>query len=311
MATKKNEAVTVSFHYLSRTVEVEGAEPREHPFTIDDFSALFSRLASKPQIDVSDEASANRLRFRQDVPIDRVVRIDDRTIFGTYRASYWGHAYENTERGTIPADSISLRPFHFVLYLSRSGRIYLGSQYLGLFGGYLAIQRTISSLLGGPGEITSRSFRLSGAAYRGASPREVKVTFANKSHSIASGNQFGNSGVVVFKKTGKTDGFEDTVTRRLFPFLGRPISEIKRAVAELTNESQLIAVQDRDIEDCSIVAIMDGKRRNIPLIEKDSFATRFPLNVPLNADGHPEFDPTRVAMTTILRDEIIAINEDV
>jgi hypothetical protein len=136
VAQQKHEAVSVSFHYLRRTAKQDNGTYLGVPFSKDDFGQLFTSLQSKPTINLNDPKSADKVRFKQDVPLEQIFRVDERTIFGLFKAAYWGHAYENTAKGTIPADSISLRPFHFLLYRSEAGEIFLAAQYLGLFGGY-------------------------------------------------------------------------------------------------------------------------------------------------------------------------------
>lgn len=311
MANEKNETVSVSFHFLRRVKKGGDGKVTDVPFSADAFSALHAAVASRPPIDLSDPKAADRLRFRMDVPLENIEQINPRTIFGNFKASYWGHAYDNTAKGQIPADSIILRPFYFLLYLSDSGRIYVASQYLGQFGGYHGLMRTVLEILGDPPSIQSHSFRIGAGYYKNAVAREVRVTFADHSSSIASANQFGKSGMIVFQKTSKHDGFEDVVKQRLIPVFGQPKSEVRKAVAALANESQLLDVQDNDIEDCAVVALVNGKRKTIELMEGGNFATRFPIDVPLTSDGHPERAAARKAMLELLEAEIISRKEGV
>ncbi len=310
MAKPKQETVSVSFHYLTRTLKRGDGSTECVPFSQAEFDALFATLNAKPKIDLTNPTAADRVRYRIEAPIDLVSRHDQKTVTGTFRGAYSGHAYENTAKGLIPANSISLRPFHFLLYLSESGRIYIGSQYLGQFGGYGGLQRTVSDSFANREGIESSSFRLGGAAYKGAVPKEVRVSFADRSGSIAKGNKFGSRGVIVFTKDGNED-FEDKVSKSLFPHLGKPKGDMKKAVADLISESELLGVKDADIEDCTVIAAVNGRKTVINMIESGSFATRFPLDVEVNADGHPEYEPTRIAMIEKLKGEIISRSEDV
>lgn len=309
MPKPKQETVSVSFHYLTRG-QKKGDELVNVPFTQTEFDALFAVLDAKPKIDLTNPSAADRVRYRLEAPIDRVTRHDQQTVTGTFRGAYSGHAYDNTAKGLIPANSISLRPFHFLLYLSESGRIYIGSQYLGQFGGYGGLQRTICDAIANRDGVESNSFRLGGAFYKGAVPKEVHVSFADRSGTIAKDNKFGRRGVIVFTKDGN-EGFEDKVSKRLFPHLGKPKGDMKKAVADLIGESELLGVKDADIEDCTVVAAINGRRTVINMIESGSFATRFPLDVTVNADGHPDYEPTRIAMIDKLKGEIISRKEDV
>lgn len=310
VAKPKQETVSVSFHFLTRSSKKGDASAADTPFTQLEFDALFTALNSKPAIDLTKPSAADRVRYRLEAPIEKVTRHDARTITGTFKGAYSGHAYDNTAKGRIPANSISLRPFHFLLYLSDSGRIYIGCQYLGQFGGYTGLQRTVSDAIAKREGIESHSFRLGGAHYKGAVPKEVHVSFSDRSGSIAKGNKFGKRGIIVFTRDGN-EGFEDAVSKRLFPHLGKSKGDMKKAVAELISESELLEVKDADIEDCTVIAAVNGRKTVINMIESGSFATRFALDVGVNADGHPEYEPTRLAMLSKLKDEIISRKENV
>lgn len=308
---KKKETVSVSFHYLVRMVGngEKGAVPVA--FTSSDFDALFAAIQAKAPFDPDDEEAADRIRYRSDAPMENVIRVDDRTIFGTYKGSYWGHAYDNTMRGRIPAESISLRPFHFLLYLSKSGRIYVASQYLGQFGGYSALQRTISDLMPGSGFIMPHSVRLDGASYKNAQAKEVKVTFAEKPASLAAPNKLTSAGMIAFRKMSKEDGFEAEVAKKLFPFLGRPKNEMRKAIAVMLNESSLMEVSESDIIDCTVLAKVNGGTKTIYMLEGGNFATKFHIDVKVDDDGHPEYAQTKSAILDVLREEIISRSSDV
>lgn len=311
MSNQKRETISVSFHYLRRIQKSNDGSVIEVPFSQLSFDSLFDAASSRPPVDILDPEAADRLRYRLDVPLEKVERINTRTVFGNFKASYWGHAYDNTAKGQIPADSISLRPFYFLLYLAENGRIYVGSQYLGQFGGYNGLQRTVCDILGNPQSIESHSFRIGAGYYKDALAREVRVTFSEKPRSIASGNKFGSSGMIVFQRSSKGDDFENIVKKKLLPVFGKPKSEVQKAVAALASESELIDVQDSEIEDCAVIAMVNGKRKTIQLMEGGSFATKFPIDVPLTAHGHPEREPARRAMLELLEAEIISRNGSV
>ncbi|WP_313576593.1 hypothetical protein [Brevundimonas sp.] len=308
---KKKETVSVSFHYLVRMVGNGGKDALPVAFTSSDFDALFGAIQAKAPFDPNDEEAADRIRYRSDAPMENVIRVDDRTVFGTYKGSYWGHAYDNTMRGRIPAESISLRPFHFLLYLSKSGRIYLASQYLGQFGGYSALQRTISDLMPGAGFIMPHSVRLDGASYKNAQAKEVKVTFAEKPASLAASNKITSAGMIAFRKMSKEDGFEAEVAKRLFPFLGGPKNEMRKAIASMLNESSLMEVSESDIMDCTVLAKVNGGTKTIYMLESGNFATKFHIDVKVDDDGHPDYNQTKIAILDVLREEIISRSSDV
>ncbi|MCE4225352.1 hypothetical protein HCU64_16470 [Methylobacterium sp. C25] len=126
-AKKKKEAVSVSFHYLSRSKESDKGDVIHTAFTSDNFNLLEDNMKKQTPIDFRDQKSVDRLRFRSEIILLNIKRENPRTIIGTFKNPYSGHAFENTHKGKIPADSVSLRPFHFLIYLSDEGRIYIAS----------------------------------------------------------------------------------------------------------------------------------------------------------------------------------------
>lgn len=307
MATNKRETVSVSFHYLTRAIPVKGKPPTFAPFSEVEFENLCAAIHAKPVVDIEKATFSDLIHYRLEAPMERPSRLNKRTLFGVYQAAYTGHSYKNSARGKIPADSISLRPFHYLIYLSDKGRIYVASQYLGQFGGYSALERTLRNMLNSPETILPHSFRVSGSYYKNAKPTEVRVSFSNSATSSIGKPTLGSNGMVAFRPIGKEDGFEAQVKNRILPYIGRPSSEIKSALAAILNESDLMAVSDADIEDCTVLATVNGRKNTtIYMLENGSFATKFPLDIEVNADGHPEYDLCRDQMLEILGDEIIS-----
>ena len=311
MARLKRETVSVSFHYLTRIVDVGLATEHFVPFSQVEFTQLSLNLRSKPVLDIRDVTIADQLRFRDEIPLEKIVEIDNRTVFGIFKASYSGHVYENNVRGQIPAESVSLRPFHFLLYFSESGRIYVGTQYLGQFGGYEAFRSALFKSLPDKKGVFSRTFRQGGVDVSKVQAKEVQVELLSRSSSIASSNVFTKSGMVIFRKRDKDDGFEGQVTKGILSPLGRARGDIKTEIAKILSQGQLIDVKDEDIEDYIVVASVNGRKKNIYMLEDGNFATKFPMNVSLGADGHPPYSQTRDAMVKVLSDEIIASAENV
>jgi hypothetical protein len=312
MPRQKREPVSVSFHYLAKETKDRKGAIACHPFSRQDFAALSGRILNLPPLDLSDERIKDQMRFKAMVPLERPEQINDRTLFGAYRASYWGHAYENTARGMIPADSLSLRPFFYMLYLSESGRIYIGTQYLGQFGGYTGLKNTLIRLLPEHENVTAHSFRIDSVAYKDVHPKEVRVSVARKGDTIATGNAFSESAIIAFKKQGRRDiGFEEDVKKHLLPHFGKSRNEVRKAVAAILSANELIDVSDDEIADCTIIADVNGRTRNIYMIEQGSFASQFHIDVPFNADGHPLREATKKAMLSLLKENIIARGEDV
>lgn len=308
---KKRESVSASFHYLVRMKRKENGDEIPVKFTEDEFDHLVKEIKEQPKFNLNNNETLDRLKARIDIPLEKMTLINKRTVFGIFRAPYTGHSYENSARGKIPADSVSLRPFHYLLYLSDSGKIYLCAQYLGQFGGYGSISKKIIDLLPQPSSIRSRTFRVDATHYKNAKAKRVNVSFSQKPQSITSNNIFSSGGMIAFEKQNKDDGFEEAVSERLLSLVGAKHGEIKKKVATLLSKHEAIDVDDEDIRDCTILADINGKKKMIYLLQAGNFATKFPLDVPLTSDGHPDYGKLKTAMLNLLKDEIIARKENV
>lgn len=310
MAKRKLEEATCSFHYLVREKREEGKVPEIVPFTEADFQKFCGHLLAQKDIDLTDKDTCVRLKAAINAPVENCEMLDKRTVFGRFRALYSGHAYDNTDVGEIPDSSVSLRPFFFLAYLSESGRIYVGSQYLGQFGGYSGLFRTLRNFL--PDTVVSHSFRHDGASYRNAKPKEVRVNFSRKPSDISGATKFGQRGAMTFKRTSsKDEEFNTTVSTKILAKLGQSEAQMKKAVAEMLAGNEMLALRDDDIEDCTVLATVNGKNRTINVIEAGHFATRFPLDITEYIKGHPDRAKSKDAMIKTLKEQIISRSERV
>lgn len=280
------------------------------PFSVEEYAEFVTALQRLRPLDLTDEEALEKLRISLDAPIEQVIAVNDRVAFGVFRSSYTGHSFINTVKGEIPARSVSLRPFHFLTYLSDSGRIYVGSQYLGQYGGYTGLQFSLKNWLKNSGSVRSYTFFSHAEHYRDAKPKEIRIHISKQSHNIASGNVFEQEAMLVFKKHYKEDGFEGAVSRGILSHLGN-IGKVKSAIADTISANQLLDVSDEDIQDCTVVATVDGHKKTIYMMGDGAFATRFPLDVPVTDSGHPEYDQTQVAMLKVLEGQIINRKEDI
>ncbi len=82
-------------------------------------------------------------------------------------------------------------------------------------------------------------------------------------------------------------------------------------MASLLKENDLIEVNDEDVQDCKVIALLNGKLKTIHMLDDSNFATRYPLDVQLNSDGHPEYAPLKEKAIALLKREIVALREDV
>lgn len=310
MAKRKREEATVSFHYLVREKRDEGVDPEIIPFTDDQFASFCARLIAQPVIDLTNDDTCKHLKSTISAPIELCEQVNERTVFGRFRSLYSGHAYDNTDVGEIPHSSVSLRPFFFLAYLSESGRIYVGSQYLGQFGGYGGLSRTLRDFL--PDGVVSHSFRNDATSYSGARAKEVRVNFSRKPAEITGSQKFGQRGAMSFKQSSsKDEEFNTTVSTKILSKLGQSDAILKKAIADMLSGNELLDIRDDDIEDCTVVATVNGKNRTINVIEAGLFATRFPLEIEDYIKGHPDREKSKAAMLKLLEKQIIEKSESV
>lgn len=309
MAVRKNEEVSASFHYLAK-MKKDGDKEFLVPFTVEEFAALFKAMNAQKPFDLKSDADIERLRSLKEAPLENLGQLNQRTIVGTFRASYTGHGYDNTEKGRISASSVNLRPFHFVLYLSESGLIYIGSQYLGMFGGYRILRETLTGFLPDRKGVRSISFRLGASYYKNAVPKEIRVNVANKATSISGHGSLGGKMMITLTRSSKEDPLIERVRQSIIPQFGKSQKAIQEAVAGLMSQSDVLAIDDEDVIDCTVLADVNGKSTTIYMFDNGSRATRFPLDIKVDDDGHPACDDTCNEILNALNDHVIKVTED-
>ncbi|BAV64101.1 hypothetical protein [Sphingobium cloacae] len=113
---KKQRAnqVTASFHYLVKRKRGE-PDSEETGFTANEFSKLAARLRDTYPIDFKDESAIHLIKQGDIIPLLKATDISPTRIFGRFEGAYYGQEYRNTKVGTIDADSLNLRTFHYVV----------------------------------------------------------------------------------------------------------------------------------------------------------------------------------------------------
>lgn len=309
LSKKKQEEVTCSFHYMVRK-EINGREPTPIPFSKDEFGSLCTSLCKQVDIDLTKKETCDFIKNTESWPVEQCTRLNERTLFGRFRSLYSGHSYDNTDVGEVPQNSVSLRPFFFLLYLSESGRIYVGSQYLGQFGGWVGLFNTLRTFLSKEKDIFSISIRDERYFLENAIAKEIIVKFSKKPRTIDSTPKFGDRGEIVFKRQSKDDtNFKEKVSKNILSKIGDPSANIKKIVSDIVSESEVLEICDDDIEDCTILAISNGKKHTINVLDTSNAATRFPLNITKFDKGHPDKTQSQEEMSRILRDRIISSTE--
>ncbi len=236
--------------------------------------------------------------------------IDTQTAFGLYRAAYWGHSYDNTAVGKIPVDSVSLRPFYFCLYLSKSGRIYIGVQYLAQFGSYEGLKRTIINLLRNSKNIVAHSFRRDSVGVDRLIAKQVKVNISRRPSGLDNAGGFGQKAVVTFPAIRGDQEMQNQVNRNLVPVLGTDKGIVQKAVAQMLRDSELTDVADDEIEGCTVIAEVNGQQKSIQFIGTGMYPSQYPLHVGFNEDGHPTRETAQESMMKILDENILVASEN-
>ncbi|GLO70469.1 hypothetical protein MACH17_19860 [Phaeobacter inhibens] len=305
--TSTKESVSVSFHFFEKGVRQEDGQFKPSKFLKQEFDALVTKIEEQPEPNLDVPNDFDGVKFGRIVPFLELKHVDDRTFFGQFRSAYWGHSFENTEKGKIAAETLNLRNFCFLLYYSESGRIYLGCQYLGNYGDYGSLSRSLLKMLGLGSNARSCSYFSEAEDYMNTIPQEVRVTLSSNSEALAAGNVFNSGSMVAFKKSGKDEVFELTVREKLLSMVGQPVAEIKKQVAAMLSKNELFSVDDEDIRDC-VVTVRKKKSRGtktVYLFGQSTRATKFHLDVELDDDGWPILEKAKVKMLNKLEEEII------
>lgn len=305
MVRRRKDLATVSFHFLQR--EKGDAEPRSVvPFTLLEFQQLCSNVENQPWPDISDIETKNRVGAGALVPFRNFKRESDRLVFGTFQTAYTGVAYHNSDKGKIPADSLNQREFLYMLYLSENGQIFVGAQYLGNYGGYETLRWGLFRHLPSRAGARSYSFRKEVYDAKLVKPKEIRVNIAAIGRDDED-NVLTRRRMVVLQRNGVLDGaFEDAARDQFLPIMASDSDDKKDRLVQIMSDNHLMSADDEDIENCIMLANIDGREKRLHVFGENHFATRFPLSVPYNSDGHPEFDPTVAAMRRALENNIIS-----
>lgn len=308
----RKDKVTVSFHYLTRTVEGNDGEPKNAPFTAAEFKEAMDRIAATQVIDTSTQEGVDKLRFSMTVPIENLKEIEDNLYFGTYQGLYTGHTYQNTAKGEIPYNSASLRTFYFLAYWSKpKGRVYIATQYLGQFGDYTGLKTTITRAFTNRKNVESHSFRNHSTAFQKVNAKEISIEYMQSGPNAGTANSFGNIATIVLKRSGDGSSFAEETRKRLFSIFDGPKDKIKTEVAKILRENKLTSIKDSDVLNCTVLAEVEGGDRRYHFINDSNFATQFHVSVGLNTHGHPDAAQLQQVMRDMLKNEILAKSENV
>lgn len=305
---RRNEEPSISFHFMERVRHVGGGNHDQIPFAEEEYQNVYEHLVKCKTLDLQNNAVVARLQTKNLVPVLKCSR-SNRVISGTYEAIYTGHEFKNSARGRIPHDSLNHRPFVFILYLSKKGRIYIGSQYLGGYGGYTGLKSTILDALADENEIITRSFNASKQLMNDAEAIEVEIGYTRASKSDLQRPELGARRTVAFRREKGDEMFSDEVKSKFLRHANKPKNEIREIVKQAVANEEIQHVDDTVIETCDVIAKIGNKQTTIQLLDSRDYATKFPLDVKMNFNGHPDYEETIKSARELLRDVILKYNE--
>lgn len=219
------------------------------PFTLDEFSTLKERVENQPEPDLDHEATFNQVRNGILVPFKNVQPIDSRTFTGQFRVPYSGHSFVNSEKGKIAAESLNQRDFHFVAYLSDDGKIFIGAQYLGPYGGYETLRWGLARHLPSREGVRSFSFRRDLFDPSEVNAKEVRINVSQKSTDLHHDNSLTSKTVIVLKRESRKDlNFAEAVRRDVIPIFSADAVDRREKLAKVLSDTGLISVDDADID---------------------------------------------------------------
>jgi len=302
----RNNIVTTSFHYLVKTTKNEDdpEKPIESGFTRNEFQRVVDRITDLTPLNERDENVIERIKAGTDLPFGEHELVDGNLHFGRFDGAYYGQQFRNNMLGIISADSLNLRPFHYLITHLRDGKILVGVTYHGQFGDYEGISKCLMHILRGNYNIASRTVRsLSGEIGNGV-PVELKLTYRRPDDRPERQNLFGRSGVIAIKNTEFGDDFADQVGAVAARVRG-DVRRRKQVLADIVNNGEMLELNDEDIIGCTAIVREHGRTRTIYLLGENNFATKFLLDVQFDTNGVPRQNQVRDEMVRVLREKIM------
>lgn len=307
MAKKhKNNLITASFHYLVKTLK-DDENPKEiveGEFTIAEFNRVVERISAEIQLDEKDERVVEAIKAGKDLPFSQHEEVEEGLHFGNFDGAYYGQQYRNNLLGVVPAHSLNLRPFNYLITRLRTGRIVIGITYHGQFGDYDGIRRCLSHILRGKHVVTSRTLKSVSQEIGNGVPVEIKLSYRKAHARPERRSLFGDSGLIQIKNVEFGEGFNEAVGDAS-KYVKGDIAERKKRLADLVKQGDLLELEDDDITGCSVIVRENGRKRTVYFLGDNSFATKFHLSVDVDANGVPKRDQIRSEMIRTLRDCIM------
>lgn len=305
MAKKqRTNQVTASFHYFLKRQRGQ-PDSEAQGFTAGDFQRLVTRMRDVDPIDFDDEREIRRIKSGDNIPLLRVTQITENRFFGQFEGAYYGQEYRNTRLGTIDADSLNLRKFHYVVDYRRDGKIVLGIQYIGNFGDYDGIRSCFIKILQDENHIVSPTSITSLRNEIGdGEPIELKVSLRRQNPIAGGGSIFSRSGVYAVKRSDYGDDFSRDIRESLLNRVRGTVDAKKSAIAQIMSQGDFMEVNEDDIQDCTVLVRKDGHQYTVYLLGDNSLATKFPLSVQVPQNGLLDYGQVQGEIIRILDDVI-------
>ncbi len=256
-------------------------------------------------IDFDDEREIRRIKAGDNIPLLQVTQITENRFFGQFEGAYYGQEYRNTRLGTIDADSLNLRKFHYVVDYRRDGKIVLGIQYIGNFGDYDGIRSCFIKILQDANHIVSPTSITSLRNEIGdGEPVELKVSLRRRNPIAGGGSIFSRSGVYAVKRSDYGDDFSRDIRESLLNRVRGTVDAKKSAIAQIMSQGDFMEVYEDEIQDCTVLVRKDGHQYTVYLLGDNSLATKFPLSVQVPQNGLLDYGQVQGEIIRILDDVI-------
>jgi hypothetical protein len=301
----RNNIVTASFHYLVKTIENENdpANPIDSGFTLDEYQRVVDRITDPNPLDERDFEVIRRIKDGTDLPFGEHELVEDHLHFGRFDGAYYGQQFRNNMVGIIPAESLNLRPFHYLITRLRDGRILIGVSYHGQFGDYEGMRKCLMHILRGNYKIASRSLQSLSSELENGEPVELKLIYRRPDDRPERNHLFGRSGVIAIKNTEFGNDFAEKWGAMAETVRG-DVNHRKKKLADIVNKGEMLELSDEDIIGCTTIVREQGRNRTIYLLGENNFATKFFLQVQFDPNGIPRRKQVRDEMIRVLREKI-------
>jgi len=303
---QKNHQVAVSFHYLAKSIPSDNdfEEASEEGFSEAEFNKVVGRLRDTRPLDDTDEKVVAAIKIGRDIPFNFFEEVEAGLYFGNFEGAYYGQRYRNNRLGTVDADSLNLRGFHYLVTRLRDGKILIGTTYHGAFGDYEGLKNCLSHILSGNYKISSKTLTNTSSEIGAGRPISVKLIYRKRSDRAERRPIFGSSGVLAVSSAEYGDDFQGRVNDIAERVQGT-VDQRKKALASIVRQSELLSLDEDEIIGCSAVIREEAGQRTIYLLGENNFSTKFGITAEIDGDGIADQDQVRDQMVKVMREKIL------